>query len=71
MSHTYIEPTIYSGKTGFRAVARRDILSKWEGIDPILRLNEIAYMSDTDEFVIGDGVSKWSDLDRYVKGENK
>ena len=40
-------------------------LKLWLEFDPIMRKNELGFISDTKEFVLGDGISKFKDLKRY------
>lgn len=42
---------------------RRDTAANWTSVDPVLSQGEIGIETDTDKFKIGDGISKWSELD--------
>jgi hypothetical protein len=36
--------------------------AEWQAANPILRHSDVAFSSDTGQYKIGDGVSKWSAL---------
>lgn len=40
-------------------------LSEWVDFNPVLKLNELGFINDTKEFVLGDGISEFKDLKRY------
>lgn len=58
---------------------RRDILSNWNAVNPVLADGEIGFIKDTNELVIGNGVDTFSNLSRisvveavgYQSGYNK
>lgn len=43
----------------------RCTLKQWEDFNPILKSQELGFISDTKEFIIGDGISEFKDLKRY------
>lgn len=45
---------------------RRDISSEWEKFNPILSDGEPGYESDTKKVKIGDGETRWLELDYYL-----
>jgi hypothetical protein len=48
---------------------RRDTASRWRTADPVLFEGEPGLELDTGQFKIGDGVSRWTDLDYFVPNE--
>ena len=44
---------------------RRDTLSNWTSKNPVLTSGEIGYITDTNEFVIGNGTDTFSTLKRF------
>jgi hypothetical protein len=49
---------------------RRDVASEWYRVNPILAAGEPGYEEDTTKFKIGDGVSRWSDLNYFSPGDS-
>jgi len=49
---------------------RRDTLANWEAVNPILDEGEPGFISDTNELVVGDGVTGFSDLKRFFTYQN-
>jgi hypothetical protein len=43
---------------------RRDILSNWNAVNPVLADGEIGFIKDTNELVIGNGIDTFSNLSR-------
>ena len=53
---------------GVRYIYRRDEAANWSSINPVLRLGEPGYETDTNKLKVGDGVTPWNDLD-YIIGD--
>lgn len=49
----------------YRIILRRDTSINWEKNNPVLLLGEPGYETDTGNLKIGDGNSKWNDLNSY------
>lgn len=60
------------GTTTIRSVFqfRRATASEWESVNPILRLGEPGYATDTKEYKIGDGETTWTNLPSYAVGND-
>ena len=41
---------------------RRDTLANWNSSNPTLAVGELAYVTDTDAFKVGDGVTAFTSL---------
>lgn len=52
-----------------RIKLRRDRQSFWSSGDPVLSAGEIAYLQSTKELKVGDGVTPFSQLPKYVNDE--
>lgn len=46
-------------------IPRRDSHANWIAYNPILRVGELAYDFDTNQFKIGDGERHWRDLPTF------
>ena len=44
---------------------RRDTAANWTSCDPTLKSGELGYVTDTNQFKIGDGATAWSTLTYY------
>jgi hypothetical protein len=60
-----IEPKIIGANAIYEAVVRRDVSKNWNYFDPIIRKEEIIYITDLDTFKVGNGKSKFSELPSY------
>lgn len=49
-----------------RLKLRRDVEADWLAADPVLAQGEPGYITDTQELIIGDGVTAFSNLSRFV-----
>lgn len=45
---------------------RHGTLDQWLATNPVLALGELGFISDTNELVVGDGVTSFSDLKRFL-----
>lgn len=53
-----------------RIQLRRDTSEKWERTNPVLAIGEPGYEVDKGYLKIGDGFSRWNDLEYYHSGES-
>lgn len=47
---------------------RRGEASEWSGVNPILASGEVGFETDSLKFKVGDGETRWNDLDYYATG---
>lgn len=52
-----------------RLLLRRDTAANWTSVNPILAQGEQGYETDTKKMKIGDGNTRWNDLDYWKCGE--
>lgn len=58
-------PYVVSGlNRDTKSYIRRDTSDRWAEVNPILENGELGYEVDTRRIAIGDGKSRWSDLDK-------
>lgn len=49
---------------------RRDTSGNWSAVNPILRLGEVGWETDTNWAKRGDGVTEWNDLDYAIQSQS-
>lgn len=47
-----------------KSYIRRDISDRWAEVNPVLQEGELGYEVDTRRIAVGDGVTRWIDLEK-------